>query len=133
MNTRYTGASSPSLVQMWMSSSMVATSCRAGLDRARDPGRALAGEARAGTASLGYFDLAARGLPAERRLANLSGGVTDPGFGCWAIPVALAEAALRPAVTTALYERCSTRAAADRTDEAPSTMRLAFVGKVEEP
>ena len=79
------------------------------------------------------LDLAARELLADPDLASFSGRVSDSGEGRWTIHAALDEAVPAPVLTTALYERFSSRAQADFADKVLSAMRLAFGGHLEKP
>ena len=79
------------------------------------------------------LDLAARALLADPHLASFSGRVSDSGEGRWTIHAALDEAVPAPVLTTALYERFSSRAEGDYADKVLSAMRFAFGGHVEKP
>jgi 6-phosphogluconate dehydrogenase len=79
------------------------------------------------------LDLAARELLADPDLASFSGRVSDSGEGRWTIHAALDEAVPAPVLTTALYERFSSRAQADFADKVLSAMRFAFGGHLEKP
>ena len=79
------------------------------------------------------LDLAASALLADPHLASFSGRVSDSGEGRWTIHAALDEAVPAPVLTTALYERFSSRAEGDYADKVLSAMRFAFGGHVEKP
>jgi 6-phosphogluconate dehydrogenase len=79
------------------------------------------------------LDLTARALLDDPKLASFSGRVSDSGEGRWTIHAALDEAVPVPVLTTALYERFSSRGEADYADKVLSAMRFAFGGHVEKP
>jgi len=66
-------------------------------------------------------------------LANFAGHVSDSGEGRWTIKAAIDEAVPAPVLTTALYERFSSRGEADFQDKLLSAMRFQFGGHVEKP
>jgi 6-phosphogluconate dehydrogenase len=79
------------------------------------------------------LDLTARALLDDPSLARFSGRVSDSGEGRWTIMAALDEAVPAPVLTTALYERFSSRGEADYADKVLSAMRFAFGGHLEKP
>jgi 6-phosphogluconate dehydrogenase len=79
------------------------------------------------------LDLTARALLDDPTLARFSGRVSDSGEGRWTIMAALDEAVPAPVLTTALYERFSSRGEADYADKLLSAMRFAFGGHLEKP
>ena len=88
---------------------------------------------RGSVVSSWLLDLAARALLDDPELARFSGRVSDSGEGRWTIHAALDEAVPTPVLTTALYERFSSRAEADYADKVLSAMRFAFGGHLEKP
>ena len=79
------------------------------------------------------LDLTARALLDDPSLARFSGRVSDSGEGRWTIMAALDEAVPAPVLTTALFERFSSRGEADYADKLLSAMRFAFGGHLEKP
>jgi 6-phosphogluconate dehydrogenase len=59
--------------------------------------------------------------------------VSDSGEGRWTIHAAIDEAVPAPVLTTALYQRFSSRGASDYADKVLSAMRYAFGGHAELP
>jgi 6-phosphogluconate dehydrogenase len=55
----------------------------------------------------------------------------NSGEGRWTIKAAIDEGVPVPVLTTALYERFSSRGDADFQDKLPSTMRFEFGGHLE--
>ena len=79
------------------------------------------------------LDLTATALAADPTLANFSGRVSDSGEGRWTIQAAIDEGVPTPVLTTALYERFSSRGNAAFQDKLLSAMRYQFGGHVEKP
>ena len=79
------------------------------------------------------LDLTAESLLADPALADFSGRVSDSGEGRWTIKAAIDEAVPAPVLTTALYERFSSRGEADFADKLLSAMRYQFGGHLEKP
>jgi 6-phosphogluconate dehydrogenase len=79
------------------------------------------------------LDLTAESLLADPALARFSGRVSDSGEGRWTIKAAIDEAVPAPVLTTALYERFSSRGEADFADKLLSAMRYQFGGHLEKP
>jgi 6-phosphogluconate dehydrogenase len=77
------------------------------------------------------LDLTATALAEDPTLANFSGRVADSGEGRWTIQAAIDEGVPTPVLTTALYERFSSRGEADFADRLLSAMRYQFGGHVE--
>jgi 6-phosphogluconate dehydrogenase len=77
------------------------------------------------------LDLTATALVADPALAGFAGRVSDSGEGRWTIKAAIDEAVPVPVLTTALYERFSSRGEADFQDKLLSAMRFQFGGHVE--
>jgi 6-phosphogluconate dehydrogenase len=77
------------------------------------------------------LDLTATALNRDPTLARFSGHVSDSGEGRWTIKAAIDEAVPTPVLTTALYERFSSRGEAQFQDKLLSAMRYEFGGHVE--
>jgi 6-phosphogluconate dehydrogenase len=77
------------------------------------------------------LDLTASALAADPQLANFAGRVSDSGEGRWTIKAAIDEGVPVPVLTTALYERFSSRGDADYADRLLSAMRYGFGGHLE--
>src|SRR5207244_5177744 len=76
-------------------------------------------------------DLTASALAADARLTRFPGRVSDSGEGRWTIKAAIDEGVPVPVLTTALYERFSSRGEADYADRVLSAMRFGFGGHLE--
>src|SRR4029453_12204208 len=72
------------------------------------------------------LDLTAAALVADAQLAKFGGRVSDSGEGRWTIKAAIDEGVPVPVLTTALYERFSSRGEADYADRLLSAMRFGF-------
>jgi 6-phosphogluconate dehydrogenase len=79
------------------------------------------------------LDLTASALVEDPDLKHFSGRVSDSGEGRWTIKAAIDEAVPVPVLSTALYERFSSRAEADYQDKLLSAMRYGFGGHLEKP
>jgi 6-phosphogluconate dehydrogenase len=79
------------------------------------------------------LDLTASALAADPNLSNFGGRVSDSGEGRWTIKAAIDEAVPAPVLTTALYERFSSRGEAEFQNKVLSAMRFAFGGHHEKP
>ena len=79
------------------------------------------------------LDLTAAALLEDPALANFAGRVSDSGEGRWTIKAAIDEAVPAPVLTSALYERFSSRGEADFQNRLLSAMRFAFGGHFEKP
>src|SRR5882724_200522 len=79
------------------------------------------------------LDLTASALAGDAKLAKFAGRVSDSGEGRWTIKAAIDEGVPVPVLTTALYERFSSRGEADFQDKLRSAMRLGFGGHLEKP
>jgi 6-phosphogluconate dehydrogenase len=79
------------------------------------------------------LDLTASALAKDPALAAFAGRVSDSGEGRWTIKAAIDEGVPAPVLTTALYERFSSRGLADFQDRLLSAMRYGFGGHVEKP
>ncbi len=77
------------------------------------------------------LDLTATALVADPALAKFAGRVSDSGEGRWTIRAAIDEAVPAPVLTTALYERFSSRGEADFQNRLLSAMRYEFGGHLE--
>jgi 6-phosphogluconate dehydrogenase len=77
------------------------------------------------------LDLTATALAADSNLAKFAGRVSDSGEGRWTIKAAIDEGVPVPVLTTALYERFSSRGEADLQDKLLSAMRFGFGGHLE--
>jgi 6-phosphogluconate dehydrogenase len=79
------------------------------------------------------LDLTAIALLEDPALAKFSGRVSDSGEGRWTIKAAIDEGVPTPVLTTALYERFSSRGQAEFQDKVLSAMRYQFGGHHEKP
>ena len=79
------------------------------------------------------LDLTAVALAEDPTLAGFAGRVSDSGEGRWTIQAAIDEGVPAPVLTTALYERFSSRGNATFQDKVVSAMRYQFGGHVEKP
>jgi 6-phosphogluconate dehydrogenase len=77
------------------------------------------------------LDLTAAALATDAQLAKFGGRVSDSGEGRWTIKAAIDEGVPVPVLTTALYERFSSRGEADYADRLLSAMRFGFGGHLE--
>ena len=79
------------------------------------------------------LDLTAAALCADPGLTKFAGHVSDSGEGRWTIKAAIDEGQPAPVLTTALYERFSSRGEADFQAKILSAMRYGFGGHLEKP
>ena len=79
------------------------------------------------------LDLTATALAKDPALTNFAGKVSDSGEGRWTIKAAIDEAVPASVLSTALYERFSSRGEADFADKLLSAMRYEFGGHLERP
>jgi 6-phosphogluconate dehydrogenase len=79
------------------------------------------------------LDLTATALVQDPDLSGFAGRVSDSGEGRWTIKAAIDEAVPAPVLTTALYQRFSSRGEADFADKLLSAMRYQFGGHLEKP
>jgi 6-phosphogluconate dehydrogenase len=79
------------------------------------------------------LDLTAASLYADPTLESMGGRVSDSGEGRWTIDAALDEGVPVPVLSTALYQRFSSRGEALYADKVLSAMRKAFGGHHELP
>jgi 6-phosphogluconate dehydrogenase len=77
------------------------------------------------------LDLTASALMKDAQLAGFSGRVSDSGEGRWTILAAVEEGAPASVLSTALYERFTSRGESDFTNRLLSAMRFEFGGHVE--
>jgi 6-phosphogluconate dehydrogenase len=77
------------------------------------------------------LDLSAAALVNDPALSKFAGKVSDSGEGRWTIKAAIDEAVPAPVLSTALYERFSSRGQADFGDRLLSAMRYEFGGHLE--
>jgi len=79
------------------------------------------------------LDLTALALIEDPNLAKFGGRVSDSGEGRWTIKASIDEAVPTPVLTTALYERFSSRGDGDYANKLLSAMRYQFGGHLEKP
>ena len=79
------------------------------------------------------LDLSASALLHDPDLANFAGRVSDSGEGRWTIKAAIDEGVPAHVLSSALYERFSSRGEADFADKLLSAMRYEFGGHIEKP
>jgi len=77
------------------------------------------------------LDLTANALVADPELTQFAGRVSDSGEGRWTIKAAVDEGVPVPVLTTALYERFTSRGEATYQDKLLSAMRFGFGGHLE--
>jgi 6-phosphogluconate dehydrogenase len=77
------------------------------------------------------LDLSAAALVKDPALKGFQGRVSDSGEGRWTIKAAIDEAVPVPVLSSALYERFSSRGEADFGDRLLSAMRYQFGGHLE--
>jgi 6-phosphogluconate dehydrogenase len=78
------------------------------------------------------LDLTAGALLTDPDLSAFAGRVSDSGEGRWTIKAAIDEAVPAPVLTTALYERFSSRGESDFANKVLSAMRYGFGGHREQ-
>jgi|HubBroStandDraft_6_1064221.scaffolds.fasta_scaffold63971_3 6-phosphogluconate dehydrogenase len=79
------------------------------------------------------LDLIATSLIRDPALSKFSGRVSDSGEGRWTIKAAIDEGVPAHVLSSALYERFSSRGEADFADKLLSAMRYQFGGHIEKP
>jgi 6-phosphogluconate dehydrogenase len=79
------------------------------------------------------LDLTAASLAQDPELTEFKGRVSDSGEGRWTIKAAIDEGVPVPVLSSALYERFSSRGESDYQDKLLSAMRYQFGGHVEKP
>ncbi len=77
------------------------------------------------------LDLTAQAFHQSPQLADFAGRVSDSGEGRWTSIAAIDVGAPSPVLTSALYERFSSRGEADFADKVLSAMRFGFGGHLE--
>ena len=77
------------------------------------------------------LDLTAAALLKQPDLSDFSGHVSDSGEGRWTVAAAIDEGVPAPVLSTALYQRFSSRGEADFADKLLSAMRFEFGGHIE--
>ena len=77
------------------------------------------------------LDLTAAALAGDAELAKFAGRVSDSGEGRWTIQAAVDEGAPAPVLSTALYQRFTSRGSDEFADKLLSAMRQEFGGHVE--
>jgi len=77
------------------------------------------------------LDLTAAALAKDPELSQFTGRVSDSGEGRWTIKAAIDEAVPVPVLSSALYERFTSRGDADYQDKLLSAMRFQFGGHLE--
>jgi 6-phosphogluconate dehydrogenase len=86
---------------------------------------------RGSVVSSWLLDLAATAMLQDPKLERFAGRVSDSGEGRWTIQASIDEGVPSPVLTTALYQRFSSRGEADFADKVLSAMRHAFGGHEE--
>src|ERR1700693_296863 len=86
---------------------------------------------RGGVIASWLLALTRSALLADPTLSKFAGHVSDSGEGRWTIKAAIDEAVPAYVLTTALYERFSSRGEADFADKLLSAMRFEFGGHLE--
>jgi 6-phosphogluconate dehydrogenase len=79
------------------------------------------------------LDLSAVALMEDPALTKFAGRVSDSGEGRWTIKAAIDEGVPAHVLSSALYERFSSRGQADFADKMLSAMRYQFGGHIEKP
>ena len=79
------------------------------------------------------LDLTAASLVKDPALAEYTGRVSDSGEGRWTIKAAIDEGVPVPVLSTALFERFTSRGESDYQDKLLSAMRYQFGGHLEKP
>ncbi|MET0538086.1 MAG: 6-phosphogluconate dehydrogenase (decarboxylating), partial [Xanthobacteraceae bacterium] len=79
------------------------------------------------------LDLSAAALIKDPALSNFTGQVSDSGEGRWTIKAAIDEGVPAHVLSSALYERFSSRGEGDFADKLLSAMRYEFGGHLEKP
>jgi len=77
------------------------------------------------------LDLTAAALVKDPALSEFAGHVSDSGEGRWTIKAAIDEGVPAPVLSTALYQRFTSRGEADYQDKLLSAMRYQFGGHLE--
>ncbi|MEQ1943723.1 phosphogluconate dehydrogenase (NAD(+)-dependent, decarboxylating) [Mesorhizobium sp. VNQ89] len=77
------------------------------------------------------LDLTAGALAADPQLKNFGGRVSDSGEGRWTLKAAIDTGVPAPVLSTALFDRFSSRGESEFADKLLSAMRFAFGGHLE--
>ena len=77
------------------------------------------------------LDLTAASLANDPELSQFAGRVSDSGEGRWTIKAAIDEGVPAPVLSSALYQRFTSRGEADFQDKLLSAMRFQFGGHIE--
>jgi 6-phosphogluconate dehydrogenase len=88
---------------------------------------------RGSVVSSWLVDLTADALARTPELSGFAGRVSDSGEGRWTVLAAIDEGVPAPVITTALYERFSSRGLGELSAKILSAMRSEFGGHVEKP
>jgi 6-phosphogluconate dehydrogenase len=88
---------------------------------------------RGSVVSSWLLDLTAAALAEDPDLSSYNGRVSDSGEGRWTVIAAVDEGMPANVLTTALYERFSSRGEADFADKVLSALRKQFGGHAEKP
>ena len=88
---------------------------------------------RGSVVSSWLLDLTAHALSISPGLDDFAGRVSDSGEGRWTAIAAIDEGVPTPVLSTALFERFSSRGQADFADRVLSAMRFEFGGHLEKP
>lgn len=79
------------------------------------------------------LDLTAGALKDDPELSKFGGRVSDSGEGRWTLKAAIDTGVPAPVLSTALFDRFSSRGESEYADKLLSAMRYAFGGHVEKP
>ena len=79
------------------------------------------------------LDLTAQALAGDPQLEKFGGRVSDSGEGRWTVKAGIDEGVPTPVLTTALYERFSSRGEDGYANKVLSAMRYGFGGHLEKP
>ena len=88
---------------------------------------------RGSVVSSWLLDLSAAALIKDPHLAQFAGRVSDSGEGRWTIMAAIDEGVPAHILSSALYDRFTSRGEADFADKLLSAMRFEFGGHIEKP
>jgi 6-phosphogluconate dehydrogenase len=88
---------------------------------------------RGSVVSSWLLDLTANALSEDPDLKHFSGRVSDSGEGRWTSIAAIESGAPAPLLTTALFERFTSRGEGDFANQLLSAMRFQFGGHHEKP
>ncbi len=88
---------------------------------------------RGSVVSSWLLDLSAAALIQDPELSKFAGRVSDSGEGRWTIKAAIDEGVPAHVLSSALYDRFTSRGEADFADKLLSAMRFEFGGHIEKP